>query len=291
MGGPRGEFWEFDPSSVSRIAFPFHALDDLAFDGEAAAPTIGVLAQADAPTEVAATYESLHLELQKAAYLAGIHTKFVPQEDLLRGAELTPIQYPVIASVDPRGEYLETVEEEGDVGANLARYVEQGGVLLLFSRGGALRTPIISSGEKFYRARPEGGLSARLGLRTIHPGEGESTRVDPFDRPPNSTLALSMELADPAPAGLSAMPKRLQPRPMLNAVFYPMMGARGELEWIYTLANEEGRVFGPVLSRLRYGRGHVICIDHLVWYSQFEGEPFTREILPLVLAWSVREAG
>lgn len=286
-----GDFLRIPPDQIIRITFPYHGL--AAFSSDAlnspAAARVAILAQAGGLNGKGADYDELSAELQEAVFLAGLESAMLPQEDLIDAARLTPDRYSVIASVDPLGEYPDTLAADGDARAALERYVDQGGVLLLFSRGGALRTAVVSSQGRFMRTLREGdGLADRFGLETVHPGTKSARAHGPFDHPPNQAAGLVFERAIAPPAGLEALPSRLEPAPMLSAPFYPMIDTAAQAHVVYEIIDEAGRRYGPALSVVRRGNGRIVVIDHLLWRAQFDGEDFTRAALPVILAWAAK---
>ncbi|MCH8333231.1 hypothetical protein IIC65_04805, partial [Candidatus Sumerlaeota bacterium] len=207
-----GEFLRFPVRAVVSLSFPSHALPSIGVPGGvhrsvlpgdkaggrgAIAPKIALLPEprgsARGSGRTSAQYSAMSTQVQEAAFLSGLESVILSQAELARPGGWSPRLYPVVVSVDPRGEYFHTLAEEGDAASALEKYVQRGGTLLLVSNGGALRTAVIGVPGGFIRKTLEDGLAQRLRLRTIEPDGAIPAGIMPFDRPPNQTAPLLIQ--------------------------------------------------------------------------------------------------
>jgi hypothetical protein len=272
-------------ADLIRIAFPFHAIDALTTVGPAS-PKIGLLARAPGDGSFARTYAGLSAQVQEAIHWCGLEWESPTLDDLVDPAAMTAARFPVLVTVDPLGEFPDTVRRDGDARAALVNYVRSGGALVVYSRGGALRTAVIAGEGRFIRSFSRPSLASDFGLDALMPADA-SADVRPFDRPPNDRPGLAFQLAPDAPAVLKSLPPRVELEPMPSAQFYPLIAERGR-RTLYALTSADGTKWGPGLSIAPFGEGAVIIIDHLLWAGEVDGEPFTRAALPLLLLWAAK---
>jgi hypothetical protein len=69
-----------------------------------------------------------------------------------------------------------------------------------------------------------------------------------------------------------------------------MVSTQGAASVIYEIRDETGMAYGPALSLVPKGRGTLVIIDHLLWNSRPDGEPFSERILPALLRWALEAA-
>jgi len=296
---PAGDFLKLPTEAIVKVTFPYHGLAGpaarapaaLAAAGEPQKGQVGLLGQAEgAPPAARADYLALASQVQEAAFLAGLECVQPTQAELTDAEGFLPARYPVLVIVDPLGEYPETLGQEGDAQAALHAHVRSGGALLLYSRGGALRTAVRSHQGRFLRSPAEGGLARLLSLETLHPAGRLPSGEAPFDRPPNLALALQFQRAGGLPDPLLGLPETIDLPALAAAPFYPMVEALRRGSVIYQLRDDSGRRYGPGLSVIPAVGGKVIIIDHLLWHSVVDEEPFTRIVLPRILSWAALEA-
>jgi hypothetical protein len=218
-----------------------------------------------------------------------MESEIILHDALADPERLTPRAYPILVSVDPRGEYPDTVETEGDARDALARYVETGGALILYSRGGALKTAVIRVGSRYLRTTRDRGLAEALGLRIVHPEDRKPPGIAPLDRLPDRTGSYRFERNGAVPPGLAGLPRSIDAAPMLYSAYYPMTDESGEAEEVYRLVDETGAAYGPTLTIVPRSRGRIVVIDHTLWNSNIDGQPFHRAVLPTLMAWTVIE--
>lgn len=287
-----GDFLKIPPGQISRITFPYHGLPAYSLDAaERAVPSgkVAIIAQAGGLEKQGAEYAQLSAQVQEAGFLAGIESVMLPQEELTQGS-LSAKSYPVVISVDPLGEYPDTLAQDGDARKSLDRFVRAGGALVLFSRGGALRTAVVSNQGRFIRTVREGeGLAKDLELRTLQPSAKPPDPFHPFDRPPNEVGGIHFERTAASPHGLESLPASFELSAMPSAPFYPMADKQGAMQQLYILKNGGNLQFGPGLTLIARGTGVIIIIDHLMWFSTTDGQPFSRTVLPMIFTWAARQ--
>jgi len=295
-----GEFLKLPANQLVEISFPYHiSINESQSNGSPAALEknspdapriqIGVLGRAGGLEEHAQEYSSLSNQIQEAAFIAGFDSILLSEDSLTNPSSLSPSSFPILASIDPVGEYLDSMNEQGDVRKLLVAYVESGGCLLLYSRGGALRTAVLNAPGGFLRSpRPE-GLARQFEFKTFHPGDESPSGIIPFDRPSSEAGLLTFDRSDVLPENFPGLPKSISLASMLLAPFYPMVDVGGHGKTIYRLRGSD-KDFGPALTLTPRGKGKIVVIDHLLWHSKVDDEPFTTAVLPSILRWQLDQA-
>lgn len=282
-----GQIVEADPALVEWIEFPYHCLAS----GRPATLTsaFGVLPQLPGQEAFRETYENDVKQVKAAVFTLGVQTRDVHHELLAAPDALTPEAWPVLISVDPLGEYLHTLNAEGDARDTILQYLNRGGVLIALSRGGALRSAIRTQpGAQLLRSPLRPSLAELLGLSTVYPDQSAASSVDAFQHPPNTAASLFFQLDGPLALVLQGLPRRINLGAMDTAPFYPMVASQGQGRTVYSLQNSEGKTFGPALTYVGYGSGHIIIIDQLLWESTIDDRPFSERVLPLILLWAAQ---
>lgn len=285
-----GDQLVFKPRWVSEIYFPYHA-EAGQWNNNG---TVGLIAQASGQEASRPTYLADLRRVQAAVYSIRANESELPLETLADPSQLTPENVPVIISVDPLGEYLHTHEASGDAQAALVSYLEQGGILIALSRGGAFRSAVMNGEGRFQRTHAEllePSLRELLQIEALRPTGAARADVTPFDHPPNRAGQIYFQRTGQLPQGLKGLPRRIHLSPMLSAPFYPMVPLQGQGQVIYTLSDDADVHYGPALSLVPKGRGTVVLIDHLLWESQPHGRPFTENVLPALLRWALETVG
>lgn len=294
LEAPGGDFLKIPSRSVLEVSFPYHGVL-----GEKAAPLpadstdnhqIGILGRAQGADEVSTDFDRINARFQHAAFLASLSCSVVPQPMMTDSVRLSPEVFPILACLDPLGEYLDSLESEGDVRTVLRQYVERGGTLLLFSRGGALRTAVRTSPDGMVREPSTDGLARDLGLRIALPGDPVPPGFSPFDRPPNQLAPLEFSRALAFASDLTELPASIDLGCQMLAPFYPMVSTASQEEaTIYELRMQDGTRFGPALQAAPAGQGRVLIVDHLLWSSRADGQPFETAVLPVLLKWAFKK--
>jgi hypothetical protein len=254
--------------------------------------SIALIAQAAGQEAYRKPFLSDARDVQGAAFAVGVPLVNLELPVLIDPRQFTPKNYPVVVSVDPAGEYPHTLEKPGDGQAALVRYLERGGVLVALSHGGAFRAALIRAGDGLRRSADEvqtPRLLDLLGLATVRPREKpiKDFAAQAFDHPPNEPREIFFERASEAPRELQGLPRHVPLVPMHKARFYPMVSTQQAATVIYQLKDETGEVYGPALSLVPKGRGTLVIIDHLLWHSRPDEQPFADRILPAVLRWAL----
>jgi hypothetical protein len=286
-----GSIMEFPADRIANLAFPYHA-PPLRRRGAAVA-LIGQTAGQEAFRQ---TFLADTLTVQEAAFSIGVEVELLELAALVEPQKLDPVRFPVLVSVDPVGEFPHTLARPGDGQDALVGYIERGGVMVVLSRGGAFRTALIQSEKGLLRSADEvrdPSMLARLGLATIRPGENSprgALVAKAFNHPPNALQEIFFQRSSEAPEELLGLPRRILIDPTLSARFYPMVSTQGAASVIYEIRDETGMAYGPALSLVPKGRGTLVIIDHLLWNSRPDGEPFSERILPALLRWALEAA-
>jgi hypothetical protein len=241
------------------------------------------MAQASSRENYRDAYQRDARQVQAAAYAIGVDCKTLDINELADSSRLVPKNYPVICYVDPVGDYLHTLKAPGDAQNCLIKYVENGGVVIALSRGGAFRTPMRNESGGLVETSVQPGLDDLLMLKILRPNEPALAGVTAFDHPPNTAMTFYFENSGRLPGGLTGLPPLVSLAPMVSAPFYPMLETRGRGTAIYELKDSNGTVYGPGLFLLPRGRGMVLVVDHLLWESRIEDRPFSERGLPLIL--------
>jgi hypothetical protein len=280
------------PEWISDIYFPYHATP-ISQERSGASSTLGILEQIEGQESYQPLYEQDSRAVRGAAFSMGMTNRTVPAESLVHNTSTPSDTYPVLMYIDPIGEYMHTRDEEGDVKDALIEYIYGGGTLIVLSRGGAFRTAVIRKSDRLARkpsnmvAQP---LHEKLRIINCQPFRRNMEKIRPFDSPPNLGHSFHFQRSSRLPAGLSGLPRRIMMSPMLSAPFYPMTSSEGDGTMIYSLEDDSGSQFGPSLTILQRGRGHLVLIDHLIWDSKINGRPFSERILPVILHWALNIA-
>lgn len=279
-----GQILTVPTDMVASILFPYHA--STLSPAEARRGEVGLLTQIPGMEAYQAAYNNDSRQVQAAAFAIGTDCKLIDKDALANPAKLNPDKYHAVVSVDPVGEYLHTLGKPGDAQATLARYVEEGGNLIVLSRGGAFRTAVKSEKGQFSRSAEASELNRLLDLRTVRP-DSPVAGVKAFDHPPNGAGEVFFQRSSQLPEGLSALPRRISLSPMPSAPFYPMISRRGQGTVVYELRDGSGTNFGPAMMVIPKGRGSVVVVDHLLWESRLDERPFSQRVLPILLHWAL----
>lgn len=277
-----GDFLEFDPETVATLHFPYHAPSP-----SPAAGKVALLTQAGGQEAYQEAWLRDAHSLQQAVFAIGAEYADLVLSQLAEGAP-DPGDYPVIVSVDPLGEYPHTLIDPGDAQEALVDYIEAGGVLVVLSRGGALRTAVKQREGRLTRGPAElqkPSISEALAVETIRPTDEAGTDIEAFNHPPNTGEPVFFQRGQRLPQGLLGLPRQVTLASTLNPRFYPMVPREGQATVVYELRNSHGEVYGPALSLIARGQGMLVVIDHLLWQSRPEDRPFEERILPGVLRW------
>ncbi|MCL5270091.1 MAG: hypothetical protein M1457_05985 [bacterium] len=287
-----GDMLGFDVGRIGAIQFPYHYPR---LTGAAAeADTVALLPQVAGQETYRATYLDDVRRVETAAFALGAPFTTLEPDAWADPARLTPASYPVVVSVDPVGEYLETLGQPGDAAGTLASYVRNGGRLIVLSRGGAFRTAVRNDLGTFRRqgGAPDPGASfaaRQWAVLTIRPADPQPRGIKAFDHPPNTAEEFFFQRQGLLPEGLHGLPRRIPMASMISAPFFPMIGRDGQGTVVYSLTDTNGAAYGPALSLLPAGKGYVVVIDHLLWDSGAEDTPFSDIVLPLLLRWAMAE--
>jgi hypothetical protein len=196
----------FDPADVVWIWFPHHH-DRAPRPGASEAPAsppsgarIALLGLESPRSPLSEESRRLYDTVQQAAFLAGLDAAFPEAAVLADPARLTPRAFPVAVLADADGGYLESLEHEGDARSTLLAYVEAGGTLLVYSRRGAMHTPI-----RAVESRLERGSAGRTqSCPTPQPPRSSAPATAPRARSvplkPRQTSPLRSCLSDPPPS-------------------------------------------------------------------------------------------
>ena len=281
-----GDFLTIPADALASIYFPYHALKL----NPSAPQKIAILPQAPGQEALQPRYKRDSVQVQSAAFAIGAEGENLGFDTISDPAQLRPQIWPVLVSIDPLGEYLHTFKEEADARNALAQYVEDGGIVIALSRGGAFRTAVKNTGERMARIGTEPPLAEALGLTIVRPSGPAVAGVTAFDHPPNSIQPIFFQRGSRMPQGLLDLPRRIPLAPMVSAPYFPMVEQTGAGTVIYSMSDEGGLVQGPVLMLAVKGRGTVMVVDHLLWDSRPDDRPFAESILPSLLRWALANA-
>ena len=284
---PNGDMMTLRSDWVSELHFPFHA-------SMQSSPTqirIGLVPQAGGQEGHQLRYRNLSRDVQSAVYSIGAEGLMLPLETMADANKLIPVEHPVLVSFDPVGEYLHTLNAPGDAQQAMLNYLEQGGVLVLLSHGGALRTAVVNRNGQIQRTVVNPSMTQELGLKTRRPSPQPQDGVIAFDHPPNTAGEVYFQRTGQLPRGLQALPRRIAMAPMLSAPFYPMVNEETPGTVIYELKDSSDVTYGPALTLIPRGQGTIVLVDHLLWYSCPDDRPFTQTALPVLLRWALEISG
>ncbi len=277
------------PHWIRDIHFPYHAAP-ISENHWKESMTLGILAQIDGQESYQPLYTHDSMAARAAAFSLGMSSRTISAESLLATGGDSPRDHPVLIYIDPIGEFMHTRDGEGDVQRALIDYIFEGGVLIVLSRGGAFRTAVVNKGSRLAR-KPSHmimqPLNEKLRIITLQPGHHNPKIARAFDRPPNHGSSIYFQRTGRIPRALSGLPRRIMLSPMVSAPFYPMTSSEGDGTVIYSLEDDNGSRYGPSLTMLQRGRGHLVLIDHLIWDSKINERPFSERILPVILHWAL----
>ncbi len=288
----------FPPSEVLWIWFPMHtggdrSLDSVPSSSEAPieskrARPLAILAIDSPGAQATAKSRELHVELQEAAFLAGLECEFPLPGEIIDPTRLRVRNYPIVAIADENGGYPDSVESEGDARAAVREYVEGGGTLLVYARRGALKLPGRWVGTKEEaEATVNVGLLEELNLSFAQPEIVSEGPQRAFDHPPNNAFGFSFERSATMPDGLLSLPPRIDAPDQISAPYYPIVLGKDDGVVLYRFVSDSGIDFGPALTIVSRGKGRVVVIDHSLWNARIEGRAFTKVVLPRLLNWII----
>ncbi len=288
----------FPPSEVFWIWFPMHREGDLSRDsGPYSSETpisgergrrLAILAIDSPGAPLTAKSRKLHVDLQEAAFLAGLEFEFPLPGEIIDPTRLHVRNCPIVAIADENGGYPDSIEYEGDARTAIREYVEGGGTLLVYARRGALNLPGRWVGtEEEAKAVLNVGLLEELNLSFVQPDENSDSPQRAFHHPPNTASAFSFERSTSMPEGLRSLPPRIDAPDQVSAPYYPMVLGKDDGVVLYRYVSDTRTDFGPALTVNSRGKGRVIVIDHSLWNAKIEGRAFTKVVLPRLLDWAI----
>ena len=286
-----GWFLTIPSKWVATIVFPYHTPAATRTDRPRKGG-IAIVGRIEGQEAYEAAWQADALDVQAAAYSIGVKAEILTMENLIDPNRMDPKTQPVLVSVDPVGEYLHTLYEDGDAQKALVWWLDRGGIMVVLSRGGAFRTAVRQRDGRFVRTIAEPSLADRIDVETVRPTTGGALAgalgaVHPFDHPPNTSQHFFFQRTSRLPEGLYALPRRINLAPMISAPFFPMVGRHQQGSVLYYLADMDGGFYGPALTLLPKGRGWVVIVDHLLWESRPDGRPFSETVLPTLLQWTL----
>jgi hypothetical protein len=283
-----GSIMTFDPRRIAMMTFPYHA-PPAATEREG---TIALAPLIDERNACRSTYAADARFVQQAAFAIGASVQPLLPMAMADPGALNPKRHPVLVMLDPAGEYLNTLKAPGDAQKTLQAYVEDGGVLVALSRGGAFRAALFGDATGYRHeadASLPNSLLAGLGLTILRPGDAPPAGVvaRAFNHPPNHASELYFERASDIPRALLGLPGRVPVDPMPYARYCPMASATALGTTVYRLMDKNGQSYGSALSLIPKGRGMIVVVDQLLWNCRPKAQTIGERVLPIVLSWAL----